>query len=405
MVNVIGVRFENAGKLYFFTPGALWPTPGDFVIVETTRGIEFGEVVTEVREIDDTKLTSPLKQVVRIATEEDILHDKENKAAEKEAFTICQKKIADHKLDMKLVSVEYTFDNKTILFYFTANGRVDFRSLVKDLAGVFKTRIELRQIGVRDEAKMLGGLGPCGRPICCGTFLGDFQPVSIKMAKEQNLSLNPIKISGVCGRLMCCLKYEQDTYEEIRKSMPKEGKEVMTPDGVGVVCELKIITESVKVRIKKGDSFEIKEYPATDVQRLTPQNAPRAERPMRPEKPMKAEKQPEVSKPEKPAEAPKPAVSPWKMAVEQALRAAQNSADTADEVIEQPVQEAPVSEETVVMPEAAPAAACEAVETVVEESAEGAETPLSASTEAVEEAVEDAMEMPLIPLDDDDDTI
>ena len=176
MVNVIGVRFENAGKLYFFTPGALWPTPGDFVIVETTRGIEFGEVVTEVREIDDTKLTSPLKQVVRIATEEDILHDKENKAAEKEAFTICQKKIADHKLDMKLVSVEYTFDNKTILFYFTANGRVDFRSLVKDLAGVFKTRIELRQIGVRDEAKMLGGLGPCGRPICCGTFLGDFQP-------------------------------------------------------------------------------------------------------------------------------------------------------------------------------------------------------------------------------------
>lgn len=438
MVNVIGVRFENAGKLYFFTPGALWPTPGDFVIVETTRGIEFGEVVTEVREIDDTKLTSPLKQVVRIATEEDILHDKENKAAEKEAFTICQKKIADHKLDMKLVSVEYTFDNKTILFYFTANGRVDFRSLVKDLAGVFKTRIELRQIGVRDEAKMLGGLGPCGRSICCGTFLGDFQPVSIKMAKEQNLSLNPIKISGVCGRLMCCLKYEQDTYEEIRKSMPKEGKEVMTPDGVGVVCELKIITESVKVRIKKGDSFEIKEYPATDVQRLTPQNAPRpeaqraekpeqkqdtpeaaeirecpacperpprAERPLRPEKPMKAEKQPEAPKPEKPAEAPKPAVSPWKMAVEQALRAAQNSVDTADEVIEQPVQEAPVSEETVAMPEAAPAAACEAVETVVEESAEGAETPLSASTEAVEEAVEDAMEMPLIPLDEDDDTI
>ena len=237
---------------------------------------------------------------------------------------------------------------------------------------------------------------------------------------------------------MCCLKYEQDTYEEIRKSMPKEGKEVMTPDGVGVVCELKIITESVKVRIKKGDSFEIKEYPATDVQRLTPQNAPRpeaqraekpeqkqdtpeaaeikecpacperpprAERPMRPEKPMKVEKQPEAPKPEKPAETPKPAVSPWKMAVEQALRAAQNSADTADEVIEQPAQEAPVSEETVAVPEAAPAAACEAVETVVEESAEGAETPLSASTEAVEEAVEDAMEMPLIPLDEDDDTI
>ena len=437
MVNVIGVRFENAGKLYFFTPGALWPTPGDFVIVETTRGIEFGEVVT-----------TPLKQVVRIATEEDIRHDKENKAAEKEAFTICQKKIADHKLDMKLVSVEYTFDNKTILFYFTANGRVDFRSLVKDLAGVFKTRIELRQIGVRDEAKMLGGLGPCGRPICCGTFLGDFQPVSIKMAKEQNLSLNPIKISGVCGRLMCCLKYEQDTYEEIRKSMPKEGKEVMTPDGVGVVCELKIITESVKVRIKKGDSFEIKEYPASDVQRLTPQNAPRPEaqraenqeqkpdaseaaevkeRPARPERPpraerprpeklMKADKQPEAPKqeikPEKPAEAPKPAestkpaVSPWKMAVEQALRAAQNSADNADEVIEQPAAEAPVSEETVAAPEAAETVDDTAdMPESLDAAEESAETPIEASTEAVEEAVEDAMDMPLIPLDEDDDTI
>ena len=255
MVNVIGVRFENAGKLYFFTPGALWPTPGDFVIVETTRGIEFGEVVTEVREIDDTKLTSPLKQVVRIATEEDILHDKENKAAEKEAFTICQKKIADHKLDMKLVSVEYTFDNKTILFYFTANGRVDFRSLVKDLAGVFKTRIELRQIGVRDEAKMLGGLGPCGRPICCGTFLGDFQPVSIKMAKTQNLSLNPTKISGTCGRLMCCLKYEQDAYEDALKRMPKNDSFVQTPDGPGNVCEVNVLRETMKVRLdEKPDS-------------------------------------------------------------------------------------------------------------------------------------------------------
>lgn len=451
MVNVIGVRFENAGKLYFFTPGALWPTPGDFVIVETTRGIEFGEVVTEMREIDDTKLTTPLKQVVRIATEEDIRHDQENKAAEKEAFVICQKKIADHKLDMKLVSVEYTFDNKTILFYFTANGRVDFRSLVKDLAGVFKTRIELRQIGVRDEAKMLGGLGPCGRPICCGTFLGDFQPVSIKMAKEQNLSLNPIKISGVCGRLMCCLKYEQDTYEEIRKSMPKEGKEVMTPDGVGVVCELKIITESVKVRIKKGDSFEIKEYPASDVQRLTPQNAPRsetprndapeqkpdapeaaetkeapvraerppraerseraerpnrAERPPRPEKSERPEKKPEApktaeNKPEKQPEATKPAVSPWKMAVEQALRAAQSS---SDEILEQPAQEAVVSEETVAVPEAD---APQTVEAAPEnaEGVENAETPMAESTEAVEEAVEDAMDMPMIPLDEDDDTI
>ena len=431
MVNVIGVRFENAGKLYFFTPGALWPTPGDFVIVETTRGIEFGEVVTEMREIDDTKLTTPLKQVVRIATEEDIRHDQENKAAEKEAFVICQKKIADHKLDMKLVSVEYTFDNKTILFYFTANGRVDFRSLVKDLASVFKTRIELRQIGVRDEAKMLGGLGPCGRPICCGTFLGDFQPVSIKMAKEQNLSLNPIKISGVCGRLMCCLKYEQDTYEEIRKSMPKEGKEVMTPDGVGVVCELKIITESVKVRIKKGDSFEIKEYPASDVQRLTPQNVPRSEAPAqqqadapeapeakdsapraeRPERPARAERVPRAERPEKPAqpkqseakpekqpEASKPALSPWKMAVEQALRAAQGSGDTPA-----PQPETPIQPETPTQPEtAAPQPEAPAEPDVT---TENAETPIAESTEAVEEAVEDAMDMPMIPLDEDDDTI
>lgn len=380
MVNVIGVRFENAGKLYFFNPGAFWPTPGDFVIVETARGVEFGEVVTGVREIDDEKLTSPLKQVLRIASEEDIRHHHANKAAEKEAFTICQKKIADHKLDMKLVSVTYTFDNKTILFYFTANGRVDFRSLVKDLAGVFKTRIELRQIGVRDEAKMIGGLGPCGRPICCGTFLGDFQPVSIKMAKEQNLSLNPIKISGVCGRLMCCLKYEQDTYEEIRKTMPKEGKEVMTPDGVGVVCELKIITESVKVRMKKGDSFEIKEYPVADIQRITPQNvvhaekqpqdvsdkldenqqqteqaeevqdspknrehAPKMEQRKHEENSqenqngqVKSENQAKPAEPEKTEEQAKP-VSPWKMAVEQALRAAEGISD--DVVIEEKPEE------------------------------------------------------------------
>lgn len=266
MVNVIGVRFENAGKLYFFTPGALWPTPGDFVIVETTRGIEFGEVVTEVREIDDTKLTTPLKQVVRIATEEDILHDKENKAAEKEAFTICQKKIADHKLDMKLVSVEYTFDNKTILFYFTANGRVDFRSLVKDLAGVFKTRIELRQIGVRDEAKMLGGLGPCGRPICCGTFLGDFQPVSIKMAKEQNLSLNPTKISGVCGRLMCCLKNEQETYEYLNRKLPGIGDIVTMPDGMkGEVSSVNVLRQLVKVLVDVNDEKELREYPVEEL--------------------------------------------------------------------------------------------------------------------------------------------
>ncbi len=267
MVNVIGVRFQNAGKLYFFDPGSLWPTPGDFVIVETARGIEFGEVVTSMREINDELLQAPLKKVVRIATAQDVRHAQENKAGEKEAYAICQKKIAEHKLDMKLVSVEYTFDNSKILFYFTANGRVDFRSLVKDLAAVFKTRIELRQIGIRDEAKMLGGLGPCGRPICCGSFLGDFQPVSIKMAKEQNLSLNPTKISGVCGRLMCCLKYEQDNYEQTRKRMPKVGKEVITPDGNGVVWDLNIIKETVRVRIQKGDSSELRDYPVADIQR------------------------------------------------------------------------------------------------------------------------------------------
>lgn len=267
MVNVIGVRFENAGKLYFFDPGALWPTPGDYVIVETSRGIEFGEVVTQMKEIDDSTLNSPLRPVVRIATAEDVQHNKDNRAAEREAHAICQKKIAEHKLDMKLVRVEFTFDNSKILFYFTANGRVDFRGLVKDLAGVFKTRIELRQIGVRDEAKMLGGLGPCGRQICCGAFLGDFQPVSIKMAKEQNLSLNPTKISGICGRLMCCLKYEQDQYEAIRKRMPKVGKEVITPDGPGVVWDLNVIRETVRVRIQKGDSSELRDYPMEDVQR------------------------------------------------------------------------------------------------------------------------------------------
>ena len=278
MVNVIGVRFQNAGKLYFFDPGPYWPTPGDFVIVETARGIEFGEVVTGIRELDDEQLTAPLKKVVRVATAEDVQHAKDNKAAEKDAYAICQQKIAEHRLDMKLVSVEYTFDNSKILFYFTANGRVDFRSLVKDLASVFRTRIELRQIGVRDEAKMLGGLGPCGRPICCGAFLGDFQPVSIKMAKEQNLSLNPNKISGVCGRLMCCLKYEQDNYEQTRKRMPKVGKEVMTPDGPGTVWDLNIIKETVRVRIQKGDSSELRDYPMEDVQRLGAPAQPRPEK-------------------------------------------------------------------------------------------------------------------------------
>ena len=268
MVNVIGVRFKNDGKLYFFDPGSLWPTPGDYVIVETSRGVEFAEVVTTIKEIDETQLDTPLRPVIRIASAEDVKHNEENHKAEREAHVICQKKIAEHKLDMKLVKVDFAFDNSKILFYFTANGRVDFRSLVKDLAGVFKTRIELRQIGVRDEAKMLGGLGPCGRHICCGAFLSDFQPVSIKMAKEQNLSLNPTKISGICGRLMCCLKYEQEQYEAVLKQMPKVGKEVITPDGLGVVSELNVIKESVRVRIRKGDSHEMRDYPMGDVQRV-----------------------------------------------------------------------------------------------------------------------------------------
>ncbi len=382
MVNVIGVRFENAGKLYFFDPGELWPTPGDYVLVETSRGVEFGEVVTGIKEIDDSTLQSPLKPVVRIATAEDIQHNKDNKEAQKEAYQVCQKKIAEHKLDMKLVSVEYTFDNSKILFYFTANGRVDFRSLVKDLASVFKTRIELRQIGVRDEAKMLGGLGICGRPICCGAFLGDFQPVSIKMAKEQNLSLNPTKISGVCGRLMCCLKYEQDQYEQTRKKMPKVGKEVITPDGPGVVWELNVIKETVRVRIQKGDSSELKDYPMEEVQRpgaanvrkeevheapaeaavpaeekaAEEQHRPRKERPAREErKPRReeGEKQPErrekrrpqqeekqeaaaeekpvePSEPVKPegSETDKPAANPWKAALERAMKEAGNNGNT-----------------------------------------------------------------------------
>ena len=313
MVNVIGVRFQNAGKLYFFDPGPYWPTPGDFVIVETARGIEFGEVVTPVREISDEQLSAPLKQVVRIATAQDVQHAQDNKRSEKEAYAICQKKIGEHKLDMKLVSVEYTFDNSKILFYFTANGRVDFRSLVKDLAAVFKTRIELRQIGVRDEAKMLGGLGPCGRPVCCGSFLGDFQPVSIKMAKEQNLSLNPTKISGVCGRLMCCLKYEQDNYEQTRKRMPKVGKEVMTPDGAGVVWDLNIIKETVRVRIQKGDSSELKDYPVEDVQRLG--GAPAQPKAAPEEAPDRAEEAPEGAE-----ASPAPEEAPQESAAEKPAR-------------------------------------------------------------------------------------
>ena len=293
MATIVGVRFKNAGKLYYFDPGSLWPVPGNYVIVETARGMEYGLVITGVREVSDEMIAPPLKPILRIANERDAHHAEENERYEKEAYQICQRKIEEHKLDMKLVGVEQTFDNAKLLFYFTANGRVDFRSLVKDLASVFRTRIELRQIGVRDEAKMLGGLGPCGRPICCGSFLGDFQPVSIKMAKEQNLSLNPTKISGVCGRLMCCLKYEEDNYEQTRRNMPKLGKDVETPDGYGTVIDLNVLKETVTVRIRKGDGSELKTYPAADLRwfrpPVAPQTKPAPEAERGPRKPVRRE--------------------------------------------------------------------------------------------------------------------
>ncbi|HIW74964.1 MAG TPA: stage 0 sporulation family protein [Firmicutes bacterium] len=252
MAEIIGVRFKNMSKVYFFDPAGHKPERGSMVMVETARGMECGEVVAANREVDESEIVKPLKKVVRPATAEDIRRSKENAEKEARAFAICQEKIAAHKLDMKLTRVEYTFDNSKILFYFTADGRVDFRELVKDLASVFRTRIELRQIGVRDEAKMLGGLGICGRPFCCSQFLNDFQPVSIKMAKEQGLSLNPTKISGACGRLMCCLKYEQEAYESLLKSTPRAGALVSTREGKGVVTEVSLLTGMLKVRLDKS---------------------------------------------------------------------------------------------------------------------------------------------------------
>jgi len=268
MATIVGIQFQKNGKVYNYDANDLELRQNEYVIVDTPHGIDLGQVVADNR-TEETEAKVPLKKVIRIATEKDLQVSTENRQKEREAYEICQKKICEHKLDMKLVSVEYAFDNSKALFYFTANGRVDFRSLVKDLASVFKMRIELRQIGVRDEARMLGGLGPCGRPICCGTFLEEFQPVSIKMAKEQNLSLNPTKISGVCGRLMCCLKYEQDHYEKTRKIMPRVGKEVITPDGSGIVSDLNIVKETVFVRITNGDSSEIKEYPLDKIEKIS----------------------------------------------------------------------------------------------------------------------------------------
>lgn len=265
MASIIGVRFRDVGKIYYFDPDEKTLTKGEHVIVETSRGIECGEVAMDNREVPDDQINYPLKKLIRVATEEDMKRVAENKQKELRAFDICNEKIKDHKLKMKLINVEYTFDNNKILFYFTADGRVDFRELVKDLAYVFRTRIELRQIGVRDEAKMLGGLGICGRPFCCKTFLGDFQPVSIKMAKEQGMSLNPVKISGTCGRLMCCLKYEQEAYTDLLKKTPKNGAIVNTPDGKGTVVDVNLITGTLTVSLHKSPDAAAHNYKVADV--------------------------------------------------------------------------------------------------------------------------------------------
>lgn len=251
MAEIVGIKFKDVGKVYYFGPNGMTFQKGDKAIVETARGLECGEVATENSDVPDESIVAPLKPVIRHATKEDLATVEQNKEKEKKALQICEEKIARHGLDMKLVDVEYTFDSSKILFYFTADGRVDFRELVKDLAGVFRTRIELRQIGVRDGAKKLGGFGICGRPFCCNTFLGEFQPVSIKMAKEQGMSLNPVKISGTCGRLMCCLKYEQDTYEHLLRHTPKVGAIVETVEGRGTVIENNLITGMLKVRLDR----------------------------------------------------------------------------------------------------------------------------------------------------------
>ncbi|HEO8421916.1 PSP1 domain-containing protein [Niallia sp. FSL W8-0635] len=253
MYDVVGIRFKKAGKIYYFDPNELIIQKGDFVIVETVRGVEFGKVVIGPKKVDENDVVLPLKKVLRIADQKDQMIVEENKLAAKEAYDVCCEKVTLHELDMKLVDVEYTFDRNKIIFYFTADGRVDFRELVKDLASIFRTRIELRQIGVRDEAKMLGGIGPCGRMLCCSTFLGDFEPVSIKMAKDQNLSLNPTKISGLCGRLMCCLKYENDDYEAAKELLPDLGDWIDTPNGKGKVVGLNILERVLQVEISEQE--------------------------------------------------------------------------------------------------------------------------------------------------------
>lgn len=268
MMEVVGVRFKAVGKIYYFAKGDLEINQNDKVIVETSRGVEFGEVVLGAREIDETTLATPLKDVIRVATKEDIEHHEDNIKRQREAFDICLKKIQEHGLEMKLIDSEYTFDNNKVLFYFTADGRIDFRELVKDLAAIFKTRIELRQIGIRDEAKIIGGVGICGRVLCCKGFLDDFQPVSIKMAKEQGLSLNPSKISGACGRLMCCLKYEQDAYEDLNSRVPRVGSIVKTIDGQGTVIFVNLLKEIVRVKLDNNEDsdLEVNDYPVSEIE-------------------------------------------------------------------------------------------------------------------------------------------
>ena len=277
MVTVVGVRFKNAGKVYYFDPGEYEVSQGENVVVETARGMEFGIVTADPKEVDESEIISPLKKIVRIANEQDIRQHEVNTKKKERAISLCQEKIEKRGLEMKLIDVEYTFDNSKIIFYFTADGRVDFRELVKDLAAVFKMRIELRQIGVRDEAKMMGGIGICGKSLCCATWLADFEPVSIKMAKLQGLSLNPTKISGICGRLMCCLKYENATYVELRRGMPDVGERIKTPDGMAVVVESNILENKIKARLvleeKDGDkpeklSPDLNTYAKKDIHRI-----------------------------------------------------------------------------------------------------------------------------------------
>lgn len=283
MIKVVGVKFKEAGKLYYFSPGSLKVSKGDNVIVETARGLEFGTVTMEETEIKESEIVAPLKNIIRTATEKDRRKHKQNLGKKAEALRLCQEKIDAHKLEMKLIDVEYTFDNSKVVFYFTADGRVDFRELVKDLAAVFRMRIELRQIGVRDEAKMLGGVGNCGRGLCCSTWLADFEPVSIKMAKVQNLSLNPSKISGICGRLMCCLKFENEVYTHLKKGMPSTGERIKTPDGIAVVTDVNILENKIKTRLvleegdKKKDieeklSTEFYVYGKEEIKRISKKN-------------------------------------------------------------------------------------------------------------------------------------